>query len=244
MTERELLRIHIEACWGIDVPPLTSATVELATNTALPPWSLYCAQLSQEEVTLWRPDVLPEQRARLLQNARNAGASFNAITGMRREVVLLEPATLPTLLASSTTLPAPSPHTSQAPETQRIVRILTSDDAARLDAFEVGSAAYYLGPQRAPCVGVFVGGQLVSVAHSSRRTTLACALGVDTLSDARRRGYATSATIAWTHAVHQERLLPIYSARADNTASLRLAAAAGYTPVFEGVYGPISETAL
>lgn len=241
MTEHELLRIHIEACWGIDVPPLTSATVELATNTALPPWSLYCAQLSQEEVTLWRPDVLPEQRASLLQNARNAGASFDAVTGMRREVVLLEPATLP---MSPTTPPAPSPHTSQAPETQRIVRILTSDDAARLDAFEVGSAAYYLGSQRAPCVGVFVGGRLVSVAHSSRRTTLACALGVDTLSDTRRRGYATSATIAWTHAIHQEGLLPIYSARADNTASLRLAAAAGYTPVFEGVYGPISETAL
>lgn len=109
---------------------------------------------------------------------------------------------------------------------------------------EVGSAAYYLGPQRAPCIGVFAGGRLVSVAHSSRRTTLACALGIETQSDARSRGYATSATIAWTHAVHQEGLLPIYSARADNTASLRLAAAAGYTPVFEGVYGPVSETEL
>jgi hypothetical protein len=123
MTERELLRIHIEACWGISVPPLTSATVDLTAYTTLLPWSLYCAQLSQEEVTLWRPDVSSEHRASLLQQARNTGASFNTITGMRREVVLLEPATSP---ASPTTPPASYLQVPQAPETQPIVRILTA----------------------------------------------------------------------------------------------------------------------
>ena len=32
MTDRELLRLHIEAVWGISIPPLDGATVELADN--------------------------------------------------------------------------------------------------------------------------------------------------------------------------------------------------------------------
>jgi len=68
----------------------------------------------------------------------------------------------------------------------------------------------------------------MSLAHSSRRTKEACELGIDTLPEARRRGYALAATILWTRAVIQEGLVPLYSALAENTASLRLAAAAGY----------------
>ena len=56
----------------------------------------------------------------------------------------------------------------------------------------------------------------------------ACELGIDTLPEARHQGYALAATILWTQAVLQERLVPIYSADAFNTASLRLADAAGY----------------
>jgi RimJ/RimL family protein N-acetyltransferase len=56
----------------------------------------------------------------------------------------------------------------------------------------------------------------------------ACELGIDTLPEARRRGYALAATIVWTRAVMQEGLVPLYSALAENTASLRLAAVAGY----------------
>ena len=56
----------------------------------------------------------------------------------------------------------------------------------------------------------------------------ACELGIDTLPEARRQGYALAATILWTQAVLQERLVPIYSADASNTASLGLADAAGY----------------
>jgi RimJ/RimL family protein N-acetyltransferase len=75
---------------------------------------------------------------------------------------------------------------------------------------------------------VVIAGRLLSLAHSSRRTKEACELGIDTLLEARRKGYALAATILWTHAVMQEGLVPIYSAHAENTASLRLAAAAGY----------------
>jgi RimJ/RimL family protein N-acetyltransferase len=89
---------------------------------------------------------------------------------------------------------------------------------------------------------VVVDGRLVSVAHSSRRTLAACELGINTISEARRQGYATAATRAWTRAIQQEGLTPIYSAFTHNTASLRLAAAAGYMQVSASVYGPISET--
>ena len=227
MTERDFLRIHIEACWGITVPPLIGTSVDLPAHTSLPPWSLYHASIAREEVTVWRPGVLPEQRATLLAQARAAGRAFDSTTGMRREMVFQPPAT--------------TPHASHQ-DTRGVVRPLTTSDLARVEAFEEGSAAYYQSHQRAPCIGVLVEGRLVCVAHSSRRITTACELGIDTLPDARRHGYATMATITWTQAVRQEGLLPIYSARADNTASLRVAAAAGYAPLVEGVYGPVSET--
>lgn len=227
MTNRELLRLNVEACWGISVPPIEGASVDLSPSGALPPWSLYLARFSDEQVTLWRPDVLPEQRAETLQRAQRAGIIYDPALGMRREVVLLQ-------------LGAPGAR----PRPQADVRLLTADDAALLEAFEEGSADYFLNPQCAPCIGVIDDGRLVSVAHSSRRTQAACALGVNTTPDARRRGYAAAATTAWTHAIRQEGLLPIYSALAANTASLRLAAATGYSPQFEGVYGPVSEAEM
>lgn len=224
MTDRELLRLHIEAVWGISIPPLEGASVELTATTPLPPWSLYLADLADgQQVTIWRPGVTPDVRAELLQRARNAGPAFDATVGMRREIVLRFP--------DSLTLAA-----------QHGARLLTAEDAALLDAFEFGSAAYYLNPSCAPCIGIVVDGQLVSVAHSSRRTAAACELGVDTISEARRQGYAAATTFAWTRAIQQEGLTPIYSAFAHNTASLRLAAAAGYAQVSASVYGPVSDS--
>lgn len=222
MIERELLRLHIEGGWGISLPPLENTSVELSASAALPPWLVYQARLPQEWITLWHPDAQPEQRANLLQQVQDTGPAFAGAHRMRHEIVLQQLAT---------------PHTHHA-QSRYILCLLTEDDTARLEAFEAGSAPYYLDPHRAPCIGVIVDEQLVSVAHSSRRTQEACELGIDTIPEARRRGYATSATLTWTQAIRQEGLLPIYSALASNTASLRLAAAAGYVPVIEGVYGP------
>jgi predicted GNAT family acetyltransferase len=73
-------------------------------------------------------------------------------------------------------------------------------------------------------------GRLLNQAHSSRRTAEACELGIDTLPEARRRGYALAATVAWSASILAEGLVPIYSAFAANTASLRLAHGAGYRP--------------
>jgi RimJ/RimL family protein N-acetyltransferase len=224
MTDREFLRLHIEAVWGISIPPLEGATVELADTTSLPPWSLYQADLAQgERITIWRPSVTPDERDELLHRAQSADVVFDAAVGMRREVVL----------RFSDTLSIVTQHSS---------RLLTANDTALLEAFEAGSAAYYLNPTCAPCIGVLVDGRLVTVAHSSRRTAAACELGIHTISEARRKRYATAAVFAWTRAIQQEGLAPIYSAFAHNTASLRLAAAAGYVQISASVYGPVSET--
>lgn len=225
MTDRELLRLHIEACWGISIPPLEHASIELPASTKLPAWSLYQANLSHEQVTIWRPDVSPEQRTDLLQRAQNADVVFDAALGMRREVVLRFSA---------------MPQTPR-PRQQYDPRLLTADDTALLETFEAGSAPYFLDSPHAPCIGVIVDGQLVSVAHSSRRTAAACELGINTLPEARRRGYATLATETWTQAILRQGLTPIYSAFAHNTASLRLAAATGYAQVSASVYGPATE---
>lgn len=230
MTEREFLRCHIEASWGVSIPPLENATIELSPGDNLPPWSMYQGRFSREQVTMWRPDVLPAQRTDLLQRAQRAGVVFDPDLGMRREVVLR--------LAVTPSAPSRTPRALPPYD----VRHLNTDDAALLEAFEAGSAPYYLSQQRAPCIGVIVDGRLVSVGHSSRRTRVACALGINTAPEARRRGYAAVATTAWTQAISQEGLLPIYSALARNTASLRLAAATGYVPVSESVYGPVSES--
>lgn len=223
MTEREFLRLHIEAVWGISVPPLDAASAELAPGGALPPWPLYLARLATgEQITLWRPDATAEQRADVLRREQLAGDTFDPALGMSREVVLWQAGA-----------------TSSAHATDRGARLLTADDAALVEAFEAGSVSYFLDPQRAPCYGVIQDGRLVSVAHSSRRTGGACELGINTLPEARQRGYARAATLAWTAAVRGEGLTPIYSAFAWNTASLRLAAAASYRIVSQSVYGPV-----
>ncbi|HET9110882.1 MAG TPA: GNAT family N-acetyltransferase [Ktedonobacterales bacterium] len=224
MTDRELLRLHLEAVWETTIPPLEGAQVELPFSESLPPWLVYWARLTDDEVTLWHPEVSPVLRADLLERARRTEATYDPALGMRREVVLRLSSAPPDAQRSS--LPA--------------TRHLTAEDALLLDAFEADTARYFLDPSHAPCIGVIADGRLASVAHSSRRTSAACELGINTLPEARRRGYALAATIAWTHAIREEGLTPIYSAFAHNAASLRLAAAAGYTPVADGVYGPMS----
>lgn len=225
ISDRAFLRLHIEAVWEITIPPLEGMTVELAETAPLPPWTLYQANLADGLVTILRPDVPLKQRADLLARSRVAGVVFDAALSMRREVVL----------RAREVAPTPPAHP------QHNVRLLVADDAALLEAFEAGSSGYFLDPQHAPCFGVIVARRLVSVAHSSRRTRSACELGINTLPEARRQGYATTAVRAWTAAILHEELTPIYSAFAHNTASLRLAATAGYAQVSESVYGPVAE---
>lgn len=227
MTERELLRLHLEAVWGLTLPALDEPAREFVLSGNLPPWPLYLGIFAQEQVAIWHPDVVAEQRVLYLENAQKADVVWDQALGMRREVVFH----------------APSIRQEQQAQASQRARLLNAEDADLINIFEAGSALYFLDPHRAPCIGVVVDGRLVSIAHSSRQTPAACELGIETLPEARRRGYAAAATILWTAIVQQKGLMPIYSAFAWNTASLQLAKATGYVPCIDGVYGPVPEDA-
>lgn len=225
-TDRIMLRLHIEAVWGVQLPALVLNTVELLPESVQPPWKLYVAELSTElsntRVHVWRPDIGTIEREALLAQVNEMFTLAPTVAlspNIRREVVLQQSA-FPTIHRA---------------ETQLLARPLTAHDRTLVENFELGSADYFFHSDRRPLIGVIVEGRLLSVAHSSRRSAEACELGIDTIPEARRRGYALAATVLWTDAVAQEGLLPLYSAFADNTASLQLAAAAGYREFARGV---------
>jgi hypothetical protein len=137
---------------------------------------------------------------------------------------------------------APMISREQQAQARQSARVLTSADSAIIDAFEPGSAQYFLQPSCAPCIGVVITGRLVSIAHTSARTPHACELGINTLEGERRNGHAKAATTLWTALIEQQGLVPVYSAFAWNTASLRLAETVGYMPAIHGAYGPMPES--
>ncbi len=208
-TERILLRLHVEAVWGVQLPPLITDDCELLPTSYLPSWQLYAADVADTRVHIWRPDVSASKREVL------------------RLAVDLSSSPVPTFLASRevafsfTALP-----TLDLPSAQSVARPLSAQDQSLLELFQPGSDL--LDPARRPLIGVIEAGRLLCLAHSSRRTAAACELGIDTLPPARRKGYALAATVLWTHFILQEGLIPLYSAFAENTPSLNLAVKAGY----------------
>ena len=224
VTDLEMLRWHVEAVWGVRLPERASGDVECRSGSSMPTWKLYVARVGEQEVRCWRAGVPESERDELMRLAYRALSLPPEVTvepGVKREVALQQVTTpqLNVVVAS------------------RVARRLGQADRALVEAFEPGESAYYLdAPERAPVFGAFAGEWLVSVAHSSRRTPAACELGVDTLESARRRGLGLAATVLWAAAVAAEGLAPIYSARADNAASLALARAAGYQPFAQAAY--------
>ncbi len=221
-TQRALLRLHIEAVWGVQLPPITQNTVELLREGIQPSWKMYAAEMAGSQVAVWRPDVAASEREALFIRAREAltvPPTERVAPHISREVVLHQAAS-PTMGVAAA---------------QQIARFLTPDDQALVEPFDPGYVEYYFHPDRRPLVGVIVEGCLLSLAHSSRRTAQACELGIDTLPGARRKGYALAATLLWAAEVTQEDLVPFYSASAENTASLGLASAAGYRAFAQAV---------
>jgi GNAT acetyltransferase len=224
--DRTLLRLHVEAVWGVRLPALVRNDVELLQESPLPSWKLCAADISDERVHIWRPDIYVAEREMLRLRVHNALAFppvIAPIPSVSREVALT--------LVTTPRLNVDMAHT--------IARPLTSQDQSLIETFHPGAFDDYLHPERQPLIGVVISGRLLSLAHSSRRTQEACELAIDTVPEARRKGYALAATIVWAHTVLRDGLIPIYSALAENTASLRLAAAAGYRPfarvaTFEG----------
>ncbi|HEY0754427.1 MAG TPA: GNAT family N-acetyltransferase [Ktedonobacteraceae bacterium] len=221
-TPRILLRLHIEAVWGVQLPPITHNTVELLGSGPQPSWRLYLAKLAGEQIAIWRPDVAAFEQEALLMQAREALAlppASQLAPRFSREVALHQVASPTISLATA----------------QDLARLLTPDDRALVETFTPGYSEYFFHPDCRPLVGVVVGDHLLSLAHSSRWTPQACELGIDTLLEARRKGYALAATLLWTTQVSQENLIPFYSADAANAASLGLASAAGYRAFAQGV---------
>jgi len=219
---RAFLRLHVEAVWGVQLPPLDHNDVSLLPGSLLPSWRLFAAEVAEGRVCIWRPDVDEAQREELLVRLNEVlllPSSDPPLPGINREVAFR--LTAEPLIEFAVAL--------------RAARPLAPDDHALIEAFEPDSAAYFLQPECRPAIGVIVDGRLCSIAHSSRRTREACELGINTLPEARRKGYALAATVAWSAAIVQEGLTPIYSALATNAPSLKLAGAAGYREIARAV---------
>lgn len=219
-----LLRLHVEAVWHLSLPSLRYGDNDLPdTDTHSPPWRLYLAHLPGEQsVRLWRADVAPTTRQSVRERAeaalalpRDAAISDESIS---REVALARHAT-PRI-------------TSEA--ASRIARRITREDAEVLGRL-TRYVDFYLSDECAPVYIVIEDGRIACMAHSSRRHKHVCELGIDTVPEARRRGYALAATVLWAEAVAAEGREPLYSASAENAASLALAYAAGYRPFASGV---------
>lgn len=215
VTPRALLRLHIEAVWGVQLQPIVQNNVELLRGGVQPSWKLCVAAMADEQVAIWRPDVPAIEREELLARVSEAlmvPPTVSVAPEISREVALHQVAS-----------PAMSIATAQ-----KVARLLTPHDQTLVELFDPGYKEYYFRADRSPLIGAIIEGRLLSLAHSSRRTSEACELGIDTLLEARRKGYALAATLLWATSVAQEGLVPLYSASADNAASLALAAAAGY----------------
>lgn len=79
-------------------------------------------------------------------------------------------------------------------------------------------------PTAQPFLAVIEGGRAVSVCRSVRITREAHEAGVETLPDARRRGYAAAAVAGWARAVRALGAVPLYSTSWENVASQAVAA--------------------
>lgn len=221
LSDRALLRLHIEAVWGVQLPPIEQDEIELLPTSSVPPWKLYIADLVKDRVYIWRRDIALTERETLLARlttALNLSANVAPPPGVSREVAFRLVAELSIGVATA----------------RQLARPLTFDDEALVEVFDPAFIPDLHNPACSPLMGVIVEGRLLSLAHSSRRTDAACELGINTSPEARRRGYALAATVAWSDTICQEGLTPLYSALATNTASLNLAVAAGYREFVRG----------
>jgi predicted GNAT family acetyltransferase len=218
-TDRELLRLHVEAVWGITVPSLDTEHVALAEGVA-PTWLGYHARLTEGDIRVWRAGVTTEERAELATTMNRALTHpAEAMAGVTREVALRL---------------AAEPRMSLE-DARRVARRLGPADAALVAEYRESDDGN-IAPEKEPIIGVVIEGRVVTVAHSSRRTARACELGIETEPGFRHRGYALAATMLWTRAILDEGLIPFYSALAENSTSLALAAAAGYREFARAAY--------
>ncbi len=91
LAHRELLRLHVEAVWGVQLPLSIDNDITIVPEGAMPSWSLYVAQLANERIYIWRPDVSSENRLALLERVHEAFSLLSTDSlapNIRREVAL------------------------------------------------------------------------------------------------------------------------------------------------------------
>jgi len=206
----------------------------LQTDGAQPWWALYLGELTAtgERIRIWRGDVTAGERGALLARGEAALVAEALVSGVKCEVAFRPLAAPHMTLEAARRLTRPMRRDDPA-DYALLAGVIVGDFANEntVEAVEVAEAVRAaVAAVGEPLVGVVVDGRLLALAHSSRRTAQACELGIDTLPEARRRGYALAATVAWARLVADAGLAPIYSAFAENAASLALAEAAGYRP--------------
>src|SRR5713226_7901032 len=121
-TDRTLLRLHVEAVWGVRLPSFLLNDVELLREGSQPSWKLCAADLAGGRVHIWRPDVNAVEREGLRQRVSEAlefPPIVAPIPGVHREVAL-------SLVAS--------PRLDEA-SARSIARALTERDRALVEAF-------------------------------------------------------------------------------------------------------------
>lgn len=121
---------------------------------------------------------------------------------------------------------------------------LEIQDRGRLEVIPVEdldvSGAHFSGwseeeiPSRVPVLGVIDQGRAVSLCFCARRSHAVAEAGLETAVAYRGRGLAPRVTAAWAASVRSEGLLPIYSTRWTNTASLAVARKLGLDVAAEG----------
>src|SRR5579883_1610239 len=63
---RALLRLHVEAVWGVKLPDLEENEVTLLAESSQLNWRLYVADLDGERLMIWRPGLTSLERSALL----------------------------------------------------------------------------------------------------------------------------------------------------------------------------------
>src|SRR5207237_1656741 len=90
-TDRTVLRLHVEAVWGVQLPSLLVNDVELLREGSQPSWKLCAAEIAGGSVHIWRPDVNTAEREALCLRVNQALAFSPPVTplpGISREVAL------------------------------------------------------------------------------------------------------------------------------------------------------------
>lgn len=113
------------------------------------------------------------------------------------------------------------------------VRLLTPADAPMIRAYDpsLDPADLDWRMRTGAIAGAFVDGQLVADCQPYGLSAKYCEIGVDTLEPYRNRGYSTACTALTCRALQQSSIIPVWGAREDNPASLRVADKAGFNKI-------------